>query len=122
MTAAVKQNLVLGIIFLTGAAVLIVEVVATRILAPYFGNTIFTFSSVIGVILAALSCGYYWGGILADRKPTLSRFYTLIFIGGLCVLLLRILMITWLPDLGHKLSLISGPLIASGLLLRPKVR
>jgi hypothetical protein len=34
------------VVFLTGAAVLIVEVLATRILAPYFGNTIYTISSI----------------------------------------------------------------------------
>ena len=47
----------LFVVFVTGACVLVVEIVATRILSPYFGNTIFTVSSVITVILAALSIG-----------------------------------------------------------------
>ncbi len=108
--------MILGVVFVTGAAILIVEVVATRILAPYFGNTIFTFSSVIGVILAALSCGYYFGGTLADRKPSHGRFYLLIFLGGISVLAIKIIVIIWLPKLGHQLSLMSGPLIVSCLL------
>ncbi len=108
-----RRNLTLAVVFSTGAAILIVEVVATRILSPYFGNTIFTFSSVIGIILAALSCGYYIGGILADRKPTQSRFYSLILLGGISVLLLKLAMLFILPKLGYSLSMIQGPLVLS---------
>ena len=52
---------------------LIIEVVATRILSPFFGNTIYTVSSVISVVLAALSVGYVIGGRLADRRLRHSR-------------------------------------------------
>ena len=62
-----KRNFLLFVVFATGAAVLVVEVVATRVLAPYFGNTIFSISSIISTILAALSFGYYFGGKLADK-------------------------------------------------------
>ena len=57
----------------TGACVLVVEILATRILAPHFGSSLFTLSSVLGVTLGALSIGYYAGGILADRNPLTSR-------------------------------------------------
>src|SRR5690349_1377078 len=89
-----QRNLLLGIVFLTGAAVLIVEVTATRILAPYFGNTMYTFSSVLSVILGALSCGYYFGGRLADKYPRPGLFYTIIAASGLCVLLVQLLIMT----------------------------
>ena len=98
---------------LTGAAVLIVEIAATRILAPYFGNSIFTISSVIGIVLAALSLGYYLGGGLADRKPSITLFFSLIVIGGLAVLLLQLLNAAVLPGIAYALSLIKGPLIVS---------
>ncbi|OGC46751.1 MAG: hypothetical protein A3A94_01930 [Candidatus Portnoybacteria bacterium RIFCSPLOWO2_01_FULL_43_11] len=48
-----KKRILLFIVFITGASVLIIEVLATRILAVYYGNTIYTISSVIGIILAA---------------------------------------------------------------------
>ena len=60
------------VVFLTGASVLVVEVLAVRVLSPFYGNTIFTVSSVISVVLLALSVGYYAGGIIADRRPTLN--------------------------------------------------
>jgi predicted membrane-bound spermidine synthase len=53
-------------VFITGACVLVLEIVAVRVLSPYYGNTIYTVSSVISVILAALSLGYYIGGRLSD--------------------------------------------------------
>ncbi len=103
-------------VFLTGMAILIVEIAATRILAPYFGNSIFTFSSVIGVILAALSLGYYLGGRLADRKPENFLFYGLIVAGGIGVLLLQLLNTSLLPRIAYQLSMIHGPLAVSLLL------
>jgi spermidine synthase len=116
MKDLISRNLILAVVFATGAAILIVEIVATRILAPYFGNTIFTFSSVIGIILAALSCGYYIGGRLADRKPSSALFYGLIFVGGISVLAVKLLAKLLLPNLGYSLSMISGPLIISCIL------
>ena len=103
-------------VFVTGAAVLIIEVTAVRILSPYFGNTIFTVSSVISVILAALSLGYYVGGRLADRYPSLNFFYGIIFAGGLSIIFLRLLISLFLPTLGYGLSLVNGPLISALLL------
>lgn len=107
------------VVFLTGAAVLVVEVCAVRILAPYFGNTIYTMSSVLGVILAALSAGYYLGGKLADRYPSANIFFSLILAGGLTVYLLQWL-VTLLPDWSVKLNLVTGPLWAAlGLFFLP---
>lgn len=103
-------------VFLTGAAVLVVEVTATRILSPYFGNTIYTVSSVIGVVLAALSVGYYLGGVLSDKYPKIQIFYYLIVCSGFSLLFLSYLNVFLLPLLGNLLSIISGPLITASLL------
>src|SRR5258706_15084685 len=101
---------------LAGMAVLIVEITAIRMLAPFFGNSIFTISSVIGIILAALGLGYYLGGTLADRKPSAAWFFSVIVIAGFSVLLLQFLNAVVLPGIAYKLSLINGPLIVSFLM------
>lgn len=100
-------------VFITGGCILVLEVTATRVLSPYFGNTIYSVSSIIGVILAALSLGYYCGGRLADRRPDASWFYSIILISGLSVIFLELIIILVLPFLGNSLSLIYGPLVAS---------
>ena len=108
-----KSKVLLFVVFITGACVLVLEVLATRILSPFFGTTIFTISSVIGVILTALSFGYFWGGRFADKNPYLKNFYQIIFLSGIATLILQILTVTLLPFLGHSLPFTSGPLISS---------
>lgn len=103
-------------VFVTGACVLVIEILATRILAPYFGNTIYSVSSVISVVLAALSAGYWFGGRLADRYPTKKLFFAIIAASGLLVLMMHTLQQSLLPLLGYRLPLDSGPLIISLLL------
>src|SRR5581483_11287338 len=103
-------------VFCTGMAVLIVEIIATRILAPYFGNTIYTTSSVIGTILAALSAGYFFGGKLSDRYPYRQFFYGIVTISGILVLLVYFLDAYILPTFSLFLPITSGPLITSILL------
>lgn len=111
-----KKIILPGVVFITGGCVLVLEVVATRVLAPYFGNTIYTVSSIIGVILAALASGYYLGGRLADKRPDAAWFYGIILASGLTVLGLEAIIILALPALGDSLSLIYGPLITASIL------
>ena len=56
-----------AVIFLSSAALLVLEMVAGRLLAPYIGVSLYSWTSIIGVILAGLSLGNWIGGIRADR-------------------------------------------------------
>lgn len=105
-----------AVVFITGACVLIVEVVAVRALSPYFGNTIFTFSSVISVILAALSIGYYVGGKLSDRRPSWGWFFGIILVSGTVLLGFYFLGVLLLPLFSVLLPVTTGPLVSSLLL------
>jgi predicted membrane-bound spermidine synthase len=100
-------------VFLTGAAVLIFEVAAVRMLAPYFGSSLYVLSSVLTTILAALSVGYYFGGRIADRFPTPITLYSIIGLAGIVMLFLQILALNILP-LSHSIfSITTGPLVLS---------
>lgn len=104
------------VVFLTGAAVLIVEVLAVRVLSPYYGNTIFTVSSVISVVLLALSAGYYVGGVAADREPSLQKFFGVIVASGMVLLLFYVVGARMLPTLSSALSIETGPLASASLM------
>jgi spermidine synthase len=62
-----------ALVFISSFCVMTIELVATRLVAPRVGVSIFIWTSVIGIILAGISLGNYIGGRLADRhaSPTL---------------------------------------------------
>ena len=55
--------------FLSGAALLILELIGVRMLTPTFGSSVIVYSAVIAVFLAAMAFGYFIGGYIADRTP-----------------------------------------------------
>ncbi len=67
------------IVFTSGGVLLALEIIASRVLAPYFGNSIYVWGSLIGVFLTALSVGYAVGGRLADRHPSPGLFAGIVF-------------------------------------------
>lgn len=69
--------------FSASAATLVLELVAGRMLAPYIGSSLYTWTSIIGVVLAGISVGNWVGGQLADRGATARRLGMLFVVGGL---------------------------------------
>jgi spermidine synthase len=67
----------------TGAAILIVEILGAKMLAPYFGTSHFVWTAQIAVTLVALAIGYYAGGRLVDRSPQLSGLYWAILVAAI---------------------------------------
>jgi spermidine synthase len=76
---------VLTAVFLSGAVLLGVEIAASRVLAPYFGNSLFVWGAIIGVILAGLAAGYWLGGMAGDRRPVPLLLVATIALGGVIV-------------------------------------
>ena len=111
-----SRRLLLLTVFITGAAVLIFEVGAMRLLAPYYGSSLTVVSSVLSIILLALSLGYYFGGRLADRAPHLSLLMLIIGGAGLLMLSLLYAALSFLPTLAPALGQSTGPLIISALI------
>jgi len=73
------------VVFICGAVVMILEMVGSRILAPYLGTSIVIWTSLIGVILGCLSLGYWWGGRIADKKPDYRVLSRIILVSGFFV-------------------------------------
>lgn len=90
------------------------EILGSRILAPFYGNSIFVWGSLIGVFLGALSLGYWIGGRLADAYPSISGMGVLLALAG--ALICVIPRITELVALVAGGGLRSGPLLAAVLL------
>lgn len=73
-------------VIVCGASVLAIELLGTRVIAPFYGASLYLWSALISVTLAALSLGYAIGGQWADRDAKLNRFCTIIGIAGLWVM------------------------------------
>lgn len=74
------------VVFLCGAAVMILEIAGARVLAPFMGTSTVVWTGLIGIVLISLSAGYWLGGRLADRRPSHRALGGIIFLAGLTTL------------------------------------
>jgi spermidine synthase len=102
------------VVFGAGAVLMGLEIVGSRVLAPYFGSSVYVWGSLISIFLAALSAGYYLGGRAADRWPRPGALAAALGMAGVLILLLPVVsrpileaFAAW--DLGPRAS----PLLAS---------
>lgn len=80
------------LVFITGAAIMIIEICGARILAPLIGSSFIVWTILIGIILGSLSTGYFLGGWIADKKPDYKTLLLVVFLSSISVcsvLLLR---------------------------------
>lgn len=96
------------------------EILSSRILAPFFGNSVYVWGSIISVFLAALSLGYLLGGRLADRQPEIAPLGRLLALAAGCLAALQIFsgpLAAWLGALTGGTP--SGTLVAASVLFGP---
>jgi spermidine synthase len=100
---------------ITGGAVMVIEILGAKMLAPFIGTSHFVWTAQIAVTLVALAVGYYVGGRLVDQAGKLNRIYFCV-LGAAVYLALTVLMVRPVAYafLGLKLAL--GSLLASAFL------
>jgi spermidine synthase len=74
------------VVFFTSAAVLVLEILAGRLLAPYVGVTLQTYTGIIGTVLAGIAVGSWYGGRLADRVDPRLLLGPMVILGGVLAL------------------------------------
>jgi spermidine synthase len=104
--------------FVAGAAVMGLELVGLRLLAPRFGASTYVWGGLLGTIMAALAVGYLLGGALADRRPRPAWVFGLLVAGGAWVAG-SLLATEAALDAAEGLGATLGPLLATALLLAP---
>jgi spermidine synthase len=100
---------------ITGAAIMVVEILGAKMLSPFMGTSHFVWTAQIAVTLVALACGYYAGGRLSDRSQKLDSLYWAI-LGAAAYLVVTVLICEPVAYRCLDLNLAMGSLLASAFL------
>lgn len=108
------------VVFCCGAVVMMLEMVGSRVLAPYLGTSIIVWTSLIGIILGSLSIGYWWGGVRADKDPKYRSLSLIILMAAFfiaAVAVAKSLVLSFLQD--HVSSVHLASAVATLVLFAP---
>lgn len=105
-------------VLIGGAAVMVVEILGSRVLAPVFGTTLHVWSALITVTLAALALGYAVGGRLADRRPGLGALMMVMALAA-GTLLIADLITKPVLRAAYEAGMVGGTFVAAILLFLP---
>lgn len=106
------RRFVYGTAAVTGACVLVVEILGAKMLSPYFGTSHFVWTAQIAVTLLALAVGYYLGGRWVDHSPRLGNIY-LAILGAAVYLAATVPLVRGVSFACLKMDLALGSLLAS---------
>lgn len=101
-----------------GSLIMVIEVLGSRVIGPFFGVSLFIWTSIITVAMIALAAGYAAGGIISDKYESPAMLYKLIMAAGVLTLLVPALKAP-IIKICIPLGLRSGAFISSFLLFAP---
>lgn len=91
-TISVKNSwFLLLVLIVEGGAIMAVELIGAKLIAPYYGNSLYVWASVLSTTLGALTIGYYTGGNLSSTQANIRTLLTITTISALLVLLMPII-------------------------------
>ncbi|MGE5238660.1 MAG: fused MFS/spermidine synthase [Chloroflexota bacterium] len=109
-----------GTAVICGAIIMVLEVLGSRVVGPFFGVSLFVWTSLITVTLVALAAGYALGGIMSDKKESPDYLYIIILISGFLVLLIPLIKGAVLKAF-QPLGLRSGAFLSATVLFGPSL-
>ncbi len=110
------RRLLLPLVFLSGMTSLAVEFGASRLMAPYFGTSLYVWGVLIGLILVYLSIGYVIGGRLADRYPWDQVLFQITAVAALWIGLIPVVSYPILLESQQGFATVSAGLVLGTLL------
>jgi spermidine synthase len=115
MEKFINKHKLEAIVFVGGTCVMILELIGSRIFAPYLGTSIYVWTSLIGIILGALSLGYFIGGRLSEKNPSFNFLTNILFIAGFSIAFIPIFK-TPVLEMSMQLGVKTGSVLATILL------
>jgi hypothetical protein len=72
--SSLGRSAILAVAFINGFVIMAIELLGSRVMAPYFGSSVYVWGSIITVFMLSLSLGYLWGGRLSTRRSDVRQF------------------------------------------------
>lgn len=111
-----KKKLLL-LSFIEGAAVMAAELCGAKLLAPIFGSSLYVWASIMGITLAALALGYFFGGWLSEKSEKHNTtLFQVLSLAALCLLFMPVVSFYLVPRISY-LSFLNGVVLSSMVLL-----
>ena len=84
------RTLLLFFAFFEGFCVMAVELFSAKLIAPYFGSSLYVWASVLGITLLSLMIGYYSGGLISKKKNKSQLLFIILALSGIFISLIPI--------------------------------
>lgn len=110
----------LVVAFIEGAAVMAVELLGAKMIAPFFGTTIYSWAATLAVTLFALAAGYYIGGLFTTRYPAEKLLFFILILAGVFMLIMPFTSTAVMKATIH-LPILAGLIISQLAFLLPPV-
>ena len=120
MKTSFHNRLLLLLSFIEGGSLMAVELMSARMLAPYFGSSLFVWATVLAVTLGGLTLGYFIGGIISQKDQRDKILLTVLLISGMLIMCLP-LFTQWILGYVHFLSFKEAVVVAGILIILPSV-
>ena len=100
--------------FCCGTCVMVLEMAGSRVVAPYMGTSLIVWTSLIGIVMASLSLGYWLGGVVSDKRPYPKLLARIIGLAALSTALMALIANPLLSALSRSVpNVYVGSVIAS---------
>ena len=76
------------VLLIEGGALMAVELIGAKLIAPFYGNSLYVWTAVLAITLGGLTIGYFLGGIISDKLPNVKTLFIIILASALLVLAL----------------------------------
>lgn len=95
------QRKLLILSFIEGAAVMAAELCGAKLLSPIFGSSLYVWASVMGITLAALALGYFFGGISTERADPSKKLFRILIAASLFLILMPFISYYLVPRISY---------------------
>lgn len=100
----------------SGAGGMALEMAASRLMLPFYGDSHIIWANIIGLVLAALTVGYYVGGAIVDRWPSRRLLSLLVVVSGLWTAVLPLVGSSWMAAIQNAFPITQTGFVVSSLL------